>query len=72
MLIDCTTCPGRNRLCGDCALAPLLLDETPGLPLTDDEASAVATFVGLGLVGEAEAASLRARHEPYVAAAAAG
>ena len=71
MLVDCRTCPGRGRTCGDCALAPLLTG-LPGLPLDDEEIEAVALFADLGLVSQGEAASARARHEPVRLARAAG
>lgn len=70
MLIDCQSCPGRSRLCGDCALAPLLLAPTTGLPLDPAEADAVTTFASMGLISTAEAMTVRARHEPTAARAA--
>lgn len=73
--IDCDTCPGRGRLCGDCfvpVLGKVWLQDPPvraaegpaqrsrTVPLDTDELAAVSAFVRAGLVDPEEAAAARA------------
>lgn len=67
MLVDCETCPARNRSCDDC-IVPVLLDANPGMPLDEDERRAADAFVGAGLLDVREALRLRAVSEPWAGA----
>ncbi len=72
MIIDCSSCPVRELHCDDCMVPALLALPTADLPLDAAERAAVTAFVSAGLVDRVEAASLRARQEPWVGARAVG
>ena len=67
MIVDCMTCPVRERRCEDCVVTTLMTLMTPGsteFPLDPAESAAVSVFVGAGLVSAASALRLHARREP--------
>ncbi|GAB96931.1 hypothetical protein BJY21_000219 [Kineosphaera limosa] len=64
MLMDCATCPVRERHCGEC-IVPVLLDAAPGLPLDDNEQRAIDAFVAAGMLDGRAAVRLRAWPEPW-------
>lgn len=69
MIVDCMTCPVRERLCDDCTVTALLAPRSadPGLPasarLDAAEARAVSLFVDAGLVNPRAVPWLRASRE---------
>ncbi len=65
MIIDCTTCPVQGIRCEDCAVTALLTPQSSDLPLDAAERQVVARLVSAGLVAADEAASARARREPW-------
>ena len=75
MIVDCMTCPVRERRCDDCVVTTLMAPGSAELPLDPAESAAVSIFVGAGLVGAASALGLHALREPlehWAAARAAG
>ena len=64
LVIDCTTCPARERHCADCMVTALQQLPEPGLPLDRDERAAVTSLVRAGLLGADTAAGVRARALP--------
>lgn len=60
LVIDCGSCPVRERRCADCMVTALQSLPEQGLPLDADERAAVTTLVRHGLLGVEVAAGARA------------
>lgn len=76
MTISCNGCPVRGSHCEECMVTALLDPTATGasgdLPPDPDERRVVADLVRLGMLGEEEALSARARREPFVVSRAVG
>lgn len=68
--VECGTCPGRERHCGDCMVTALL--QPVRLSLQESERAAVRRLVAVGLLSAEQAATLHARPEPWSGARAVG
>lgn len=69
VIVECATCPVRERQCDDCMVTALFAPTSAHLPLDDAEHAAVRRLVAAGLVDAESASRLQARREPWAARA---